>query len=220
MSDEKNVTRGQVTYSYSTAWTTKLEDEQHWRLYWQQQKLMEPYVARGDDFLEIGHGSGFTANYLRHRGYEVTTVDIDADKRPDIVSNLPDFEPSETVDHVLAFEVFEHVPFDDVERFVARMSGWCRKAFFVSVPELARVMLRLEDRLPKVGPIYWRIKRRGRGQKSAHHFWELGDGTINEPRFIDLFEQNGFELAEHIDKFTRHFFAFVRRGDETSASGR
>ena len=36
-------------------------------LYWHQQKLMEGLVAPNDTVLEVGVGSGFTANHLRSK---------------------------------------------------------------------------------------------------------------------------------------------------------
>ena len=57
-----------------------MEEEEHWRLYWNQQKIAESKIQAGDRVLEIGLGTGFTANYLRGRGVRVTTLDIDAEK--------------------------------------------------------------------------------------------------------------------------------------------
>ena len=49
-------------YRYSSHWIHELEGETHWRLYWRQQKLMQDLVREGDRVLEIGVGTGFTAN--------------------------------------------------------------------------------------------------------------------------------------------------------------
>jgi SAM-dependent methyltransferase len=210
MSDEKQVTRAGITYAYSSAWIHQLESEQQWRLYWQQQAILQPHLAPGDTILEMGHGTGFTANYLRSHGYTVTTVDIDPEKQPDIVANLPDFELEAPVDHVLGFEVFEHVPFEDVQGFVERVAPQCRKGFYLSVPRCERPLLRLEGRLPKLGPINWAINRKKPRITTAHHFWELNDGRIDESAVSELFSPHGFTLAERVDRFCRAFFAFTR----------
>src|SRR5437763_1112619 len=97
-----------VAYRYSTEWIHQLEGETHWRLYWRQQRLMRDLITPDDRLLEIGLGTGFTANYLRSRGVAVTTLDIDADKRPDIVANVARYDFPTGYDAILAFEVFEH----------------------------------------------------------------------------------------------------------------
>ena len=77
-----------VEYRYSSGWTHGFESETRWRLYWRQQKLMRDLLAPGDRVLEIGIGTQFVANYLRSKGISVTTLDIDADKHPEIVANI------------------------------------------------------------------------------------------------------------------------------------
>ena len=118
-------------YRYSTDWIYSLESEEHWRLYWHQQELMQNKILPGQRILEIGFGSGFTANYLRSKGIEVVTLDIDLEKKPDIVANvvLYDFQEIGRFDHVLAFEVFEHIPYSEFEEVVQLES--CRKYRFV-----------------------------------------------------------------------------------------
>ena len=103
-----------MEYHYSSHWIHELESETHWRLYWRQQKLMRDLVSAGDRVLEIGVGTGFTANYLRSKGVHVTTLDIDAEKQPDIVANVAQFDFPELYDAILAFEVFEHLPYGDL----------------------------------------------------------------------------------------------------------
>ena len=88
---EKETIRG-VEYKYSAEWIYDLESEEHWRLYWNQQKLMQNKVSSGDNVLEIGVGSGFTANYLKSKSINVKTLDIDRGKKPDIVANLVEYQ--------------------------------------------------------------------------------------------------------------------------------
>jgi 16S rRNA A1518/A1519 N6-dimethyltransferase RsmA/KsgA/DIM1 with predicted DNA glycosylase/AP lyase activity len=78
-----------VEYAHpSSEWTKKLEKEFHWQLYWRQQNVMNNLIQPGDHLLEIGPGSGFTTNYLRSKGIQVTTLDLNPDKKPDIVANI------------------------------------------------------------------------------------------------------------------------------------
>ena len=99
---------------YSSDWINKLETREHWLSYWHQIKLMEGHIKPNDSLIEIGIGSGFTSNYLRSKNVNVLTVDIDEQKLPDVVSDATKFIPDKNYDHFCAFEVFEHMKFDEM----------------------------------------------------------------------------------------------------------
>lgn len=90
-------------------------------------------VEAGHRALEIGPGTGFCTNYLKAKGVEVNTLDIDQGKNPDIVANIVDFEPREKVNHLLAFEVFEHIPYSKCLEVWQRLSPYC-DYLYLSVP--------------------------------------------------------------------------------------
>ena len=75
---------------------------------------MEGHIKPNDALIEIGIGSGFTSNYLRSKNINVLTVDIDEQKLPDVVSDATKFIPDKNYDHFCAFEVFEHMKFDEM----------------------------------------------------------------------------------------------------------
>ena len=66
--------------------------------------------------LEVGVGNKIVSNYLREYGVKVKTCDFDKGLKPDVVADvrkLP-FRDRE-FDTVIAFEVLEHLPFEDFE---------------------------------------------------------------------------------------------------------
>ena len=66
---------------------------------------MEGLVLPKQHVLEIGVGSGFTANYLRSRGVQVTTLDIDHEKEPDSFLKFHEkVDKPITTDYVNMFE--------------------------------------------------------------------------------------------------------------------
>ena len=79
----KSVEYKNKTYKYGAEWTKNLESYEHWGFYWYQQKIMEGFTKwhKSETILEIGVGSGFTSNYCRNKGFKVTTLDIDDDKK-------------------------------------------------------------------------------------------------------------------------------------------
>jgi len=196
-----------VEYKYSAEWIYDLESEEHWRLYWNQQKLMQNRVRSGDNVLEIGVGSGFTANYLKSKNVNIKTLDIDSEKRPDIVANIVEYPFPDQYDHVLAFEVFEHIPFVEFKSVFEKISNVCKKFIFISVPRNEKVWLQLNFQLPIVGKRELRFATlRGKVIESAH-FWEIGDGSVSINDLEQLFCKNGFAVLTKTKRFSRIFYA-------------
>jgi cyclopropane fatty-acyl-phospholipid synthase-like methyltransferase len=205
--DEKSEKVGTVVYRYSSPWIYSLESEDHWRLYWQQQKLMKGEVKSGQHVLEIGFGSGFTANYLRSKGVRVTTLDIDAEKHPDIVANIVTFDWKDLeYDHILAFEVFEHIPFVEFSKLMHKIPSVNRGHLFMSVPKSARVWLHLELRIPKIVNRTLTLATDRKKITEDHHFWEVGVGPTTYDALKRVFDSSGFRICEEEIKFSRLFF--------------
>lgn len=203
---EKEKIRG-VEYKYSAEWIYDLESEEHWRLYWNQQKLMQHKVNSGDKVLEIGVGSGFTANYLRSKCLNVQTLDIDREKEPDIVANLVEYPFPDRYDHVLAFEVFEHIPFGEFKSVFEKISKVCKKYIFISVPRNERVWLKLNLQLPILGKRELHlVSLRGKVIEPAH-FWEIGDGSVSIDDLEQVFGKCGFTILTKTKRFSRIFYA-------------
>lgn len=210
MGDSKSTVHNGVTYRFSSDWIHQLESEEHWRLYWRQQNLMKDYLELGDSLLEIGVGSGFTANYLQSRGFRVTTVDIDEEKKPDIVANVVTFHPAIAFDHILAFEVFEHVPFAQFEQVIQNLSQRCNGCFFVSLPLYRRAIATLAFKLPRLGEHRFALTLPKTDLKTAHHHWEIGYRDVDEETVVNVFGRHGFYLRRSDKAFCREFFAFCK----------
>ena len=58
---------------------------------------------------------------LKSKHINVLTVDIDEKKSPDVVSDATKFTPDKSYDHFCAFEVFEHINFDEMNIILKKM---------------------------------------------------------------------------------------------------
>jgi uncharacterized UPF0146 family protein len=203
---KKEIIRG-VDYKYSAEWIYDLESEEHWRLYWNQQKLIQNRVNCGDNVLEIGVGSGFTANYLKSKGVNVKTLDIDREKKPDIVANLVEYQFRESYDHVLAFEVFEHIPFIEFKSVIKKICKACDQHVFLSVPRNEKVHLHFAFRLPIIGQRDFRFVKLKNKITSPAHFWELDDGSVSINDFEQELLKCGLTILDKMKRFSRIFYA-------------
>ena len=203
---KKERVRG-VEYKYSAEWIHDLESEEHWMLYWNQQKLMQNKVRCGDNVLEIGVGSGFTANYLKSKGVNVKTLDIDREKKPDIVANLVEYQFPEHYDHVLAFEVFEHIPFIEFKGVIKKISNVCKKYVFLSVPRNEKVWLQFDFQLPIIGKKELRFVTLKRKVVEPAHFWEIDDGSVSINDFEQELFKCGLAILTKTKRFSRIFYA-------------
>jgi hypothetical protein len=207
--DEKTDVLEGVEYRYRTGWIHKLEDETHWRLYWHQLKLMEGLMHPSDTVLEIGPGTGFTANYLRSKGVVVDTLDIDADKKPDIVANIVGYEFPAIHDAILAFEVFEHIPYDGFRSVLSRFSGAARHHVFLSVPRNRRVVFGFRLKLPKLASRSFELKAKKGRIVEPYHIWEVDHGGITVHSLEAELARHGLRIERRDEAFERLFYALA-----------
>ncbi len=195
MSEEKHEIVEGIKYTYAAEWTRSLESRDHWLLYHYQQQLMENKVKPGDKVLEIGPGSGFCSNYLKSNGVQVTTLDIDEDKEADIHANIVTYQFEKSYDHVLAFEVFEHIPYEKFIQVLEKLHDRCRN-IFMSVPENKRRLLDLDLWLPIIKNVRISVYVPKVPITETHHFWEVGHKNFTERRLETNIQDSGFEIEE------------------------
>lgn len=207
-----------IEYVYGAEWTKVLEEKQHWEYYWYQQKLMEGLVVPGQDhILELGVGSRFAANYCRSKDLRVTSIDIDEEKKPDIVANIVTHDFDQRYDHVMAFEILEHIPYQEFERIMNKIPEFISGYAFISLPRNERVVFNLDLKLPKFRPVSyeWRILKNKITCK-AHH-WELDHGGISTDKVELLFENAGFRVARRMTCDYIRFYALEIVGKPDSS---
>ena len=167
-------------YNFSNEWTNELESIKQWQFYWQQQKLMEGNIDPNEKILEIGVGSGFTANYLKSKGYHVETVDIDAAKKPDFIMNIADADPTFfDYDVILAYNVFEHIPFDDFLKVMNDFNRSRVSKLFIGLPMFKKIIIEINFILPYLNPVHIKVFKSRRKLSTNHHHWELGYKSFN-----------------------------------------
>lgn len=197
-----------VTYQYSADWIKKLEGLHHWKHYWYQQNVISKCNKDGYSILEIGVGSGFTKNYLKSKGFSVTTIDIDKDKEPDIVANIVNYNFKEQYDLIIAFEVFEHIPYDKAINVINKLSRVCRKSLILSVPKNEKTLFRAEGLMPIIGDYNLQITIPKRKITTLNHFWEIGYKEYTLTKFVEDVNKTGFNHSKHSKNNSLLYFTF------------
>lgn len=196
---------------FASDWIHKLESELHWRYYWHQQELIENYLKKTDRILEIGVGSKFTSNYLKSKGYNITTTDIDPNKEPDIVANIVDYKFDQNFDHILAFEIFEHLPFEDFKLAINNISTICNKNLFISLPRNEKHWFRLSVDFKIFQINNFQITTKRNKIKSKYHHWEVDYEHYTKKYLLKIFRKNSFSLIRYKKFYSLMFFAFEKK---------
>jgi len=203
-------------FYYENDWIRKLESEIHWRSYWRQQFLIKKFANQEDRLLEIGVGSSFCTNYLRSRGYSVTTLDIDRGKNPDIVANICTDYVDYNYDVILAFEIFEHIPFKCFGKVLHNISEGETHFIIMSVPEkrIGLFDLRLKFLNKSIGfGVHVPVNKLPGFLRKRCKLWKAHNWEINYSRKYSfetlegLFLNRGFTIAHCFkSKINNHVF--------------
>lgn len=173
MSEDRKVQVAPEHYDFE-----RYDDRERWMSYWHQ--LRTVLARKPRTVLEIGPGSGVFRAYLQNVGVDVKTMDIDATRKPDYIADLTRLDETlpagVTFDAVCAFQVLEHLPFEEFENCLRGLHARSNRDVFISLPLRGlRVKFGMwwGDGFYSLGrkfPLPWKMKR------CPEHYWELGAG--------------------------------------------
>jgi hypothetical protein len=198
-------------YRYSSDWIHELENKYHWEYYWNQQKLIFGKIDNSDRILEIGVGSKFAYNYIKLRGFYIKSIDIDPGKEPDIVANIVEEKNIfHDFDVVMAFDVFEHIPYNEFIDVIKRCHAANINKIFIGLPRYRKLILDLSFKLPFTGEknIYLTIPK-NKITEWAHH-WELGYSIFTKDKVLKDLHAIGYLCKEFYIYKNETFFYFIK----------
>lgn len=173
------------------------------------------------EILEVGIGSGFLSNYLRSRDYAVTTADYDKTLGPDIVCDIRNIPLEDgSFELVMAFEILEHVPYEEALNGIKEMGRISSRYVVLSVPRSCFYFglsfmfgLPTFHKFMSLGlrlPFFWVSAEYG----SKEHFWELGRRGFPIRRLVKDIQELGLVLKQrkgHIALNTQHYFFVLEK---------
>jgi ubiquinone/menaquinone biosynthesis C-methylase UbiE len=173
----------------------KYVDIKRWSSYWHQ--IHETLSLQPRRVLEVGMGTGLYKSALQTLGCPVTTIDINPALKPDHVGSvtaLPFEDSSFSV--VVAFQVLEHLPYEDFRRSVGEMRRTAAEHVVISLPD-ARKVWRASVDLGKGEKRWLMTKPRWRPRvhrATGQHLWEINKQGYPVSRIVEDLEAAGLEL--------------------------
>lgn len=132
--------------------------------------------------LEIGVGNKLSSEYLKSVGIEVVTCDFDPAINPDIVADVRNIPvENKSFDTVVAFQVLEHIPFEDFSSVLGEFARITKKNVIISLPYRS-TYFNLVFKFPGIRTLLKRnfvdlsIRiplRFGGFETSGQHYWEI-----------------------------------------------
>lgn len=142
--------------------------------YWQLREVLE---REPSSVLEVGVGDRVFGDFIRNNtGVQYTSVDIAEELRPDVVGSVLELPfPDNSFDVVCAFEVLEHLPFDQFDRALAELCRVARTHVVLSLPHFGP-MLSFSAKIPFLPEIRvaWKIPFPKTHVFNGQHYWEIG----------------------------------------------
>ncbi len=191
--------------SYNNPFVNKNYDNIHRFIsYYYQIDLVRELGA--ETVLEIGIGNRTVTNYLKQHNLQVTTCDIDKRVNPDFVADIRDlpFE-CDSYDVVLAFQVLEHLPWDNVPQALKELNRVTKKYVIISIPYFSAAF-ELVMKFPLVHKIikkpfvdiFFRVPYLFNNiPLTSGHCWELGRRNYSLKK-VRATLRSGFEIVKEI----------------------
>jgi len=166
--------------------------------------------------LEIGKGNGMVSDYLKKLGFEVTTCDFDGSLKPDYVADIRTLPFSEnSFDVVLAYEVLEHLPFEEIPKALSELHRVTSKYVFISLPYRS-TGFELIIKFPLVRTlfkklfldIFLRMPLKFKGiETSGQHYWEI-DGFDYSLKKVRALLEKYFKIVKEVRPVLNHYHKF------------
>ena len=150
--------------------------------------------------LEVGKGGGVVSDHLKRMGFLVTTLDIDADTRPDVVGDIMSLPfDVQSYDVILSAEVLEHLPFKKLSDALRELYRVTRRFVVISLPYRGS-LIRASFKVPFlkkrdwcfVVPYFWKKHV----LTSSGHYWEVGKRGFSRAVIREKFTDAGFRVKK------------------------
>ena len=194
----------------------KYVHKRRWASMWHQ--LDEVIKLEPERVLEVGPGPGLFKAMAGAMGVHVETLDLDPELEPDHVASVFEmpFEDG-AFDIVCAFQMLEHLPFEQSLEAFREMVRVAQKAVVISLPDAA-TRWPVSIHVPKVGPVRLLIPKprlvAPTHKFDGEHHWEISKAGYSLKRVTsDLLDGVPLRLTKtfRVHEHSYHrFFVFEK----------
>jgi SAM-dependent methyltransferase len=167
--------------------------------------------------LEVGVGDKIVGSFItQNTPVAYTSVDIAEDLHPDILGSITELPlPDDAYDISCAFEVLEHIPFEDFERAVGELCRVARKTVIISIPHFGP-MIAFSLKIPFLPLTQFAVKLPVPKKHvfNGQHYWELGKQGYSLGRIRAALARHGTIEKDYVpfNSFYHHFFVLRPTG--------
>ena len=209
-----------TNYNSSKIYTTAgSEDLGTFKSYYYQMRFI--LDLKPERILEVGIGNKTLNNYLKQHGLSVTACDYDENLDADVIADirkLP-FKDNE-FDVVCAFQIIEHIPWEDVPKALSEMKRVSKKNVIFSIP-YTPVSIEMVIKSSIIKRLFgaWSfdifinlavITRKWK--YDGVHYWEMGKKNYSRKKVRNLVQEYFTILLEkRVDLSYQYFFVLEKK---------
>lgn len=189
------------------------DHEHRWMSYWYQSR--EVFSLNPSNVLEIGKGSGFLYDYLKKSGIKVVSLDINPERKPDVVGSVLEIPfKDNSFDAVLCFQVLEHLFYSDFPKALSEIKRVSRKYAVLSLPHWGWTFYVIfKAPLIKKLRLLFKISGLVKHKFNEEHHWEIGKRGYSFTKIKKDIKKTGFKiLKDYINPESpfHHFFVLEK----------
>ena len=193
----------------------KYVHKKRWISLWYQ--LKEVLALQPVTLLELGPGPGLFKVLAGYQGIRVETVDLDAALKPDFVASATRLPlKDDAYDCVCAFQMLEHLPYDESIKAFGEMVRVATKNIVISLPD-ARKIWTYQFYIPWLGEKIIHFPRPMFKKKphnfSRQHYWEINRKGYPLQKIISDFSGKNVKLMDtyRLKEYPYHRFCIYSK---------
>lgn len=206
--------------------TKEYETSIEYKYYWESLNTLDSYVSflhqiksiyecKPKNVLEIGVGNKLTSTHLKNIGIKVTTIDVNPKLNPDKIEDVRILQcENNSYDVVCAFEVLEHLPFEDFDKALSQMEAVSKKYVIISLP-ISKIGIEFSLWLPLIHTCYFylnfpiTLKHKGVVDKNDYHYWEVNKKGYSKTKILNILKKRFKVIKEYRPRHNKHHWFII-----------